>query len=79
MKHSIYLLLIGCFSVTGCSKTIESVDYYKSHKVEMEKVLKECGEVNPFVTTDKNCLNADKARGDIISDAIAKGISNAHF
>jgi hypothetical protein len=62
MKKTILCSAIFLLLVSGCSRKLETVEYYKTHFTEAGAAAKEC-ESNNNKTSDElqNCKNAMKA------------------
>lgn len=53
--------LLVAFSLIGCGEEVHTVEWYKEHREECDKKLKEC-ENNPGeMHHTPNCVNARKA------------------
>jgi PBP1b-binding outer membrane lipoprotein LpoB len=56
----IIAVLTSMIILFGCSKKVQTVDYYVSHKDELTQVLKSC-ETEQGAAQDQNCINATTA------------------
>jgi hypothetical protein len=59
-------VFIGIFSVltalSACSAKVQTVEWYKEHKAEREKMLAECRNNPGGRQSDPNCINASQAQ-----------------
>lgn len=67
MKNRLTYTLMVCTALTGCgTEQTRDVEYYMSHRDELEAKLAEC-EGNPGELRDTpNCVNARRAKSKII-------------
>lgn len=66
-KICILALTLSIF-LTACNKNeevVQTVDWYKSHKVEREEVIAKCTDNPGELAATPNCVNASQAASDI--------------
>lgn len=80
-KFTILLVVAGTLSIlAGCKKdevpeVVQTVDWYKAHKVERAEVLTKC-KANPGeLAATPNCVNASRADSSTTWSAKGGGIS----
>ncbi|MBN6059386.1 EexN family lipoprotein [Aggregatibacter actinomycetemcomitans] len=59
------LIILFTFSIIGCSEEIQTVEWYKEHTTERQKILEECKRRAEPLMANSNCHNARKAEASI--------------
>ncbi len=63
MRNLFAILLI--LGLTACNEEVKSIDYYKEHTTERQKMLAECEKKAEPLMANSNCRNANKAQASI--------------